>query len=74
MKHNNSNKNVYEKEFKYKVKTDGIIMIKHDKIIKKKPHDKLTVDLIFDKNMNVFLDMDRNIYRFHETNDEIKSF
>ena len=28
--------NVYKKEFKYRVKTDGIITIKQDKIIKKK--------------------------------------
>ena len=62
---------MYTKEFKYRVKNDGIIFIKRDKIIKKKPKEKLTVDLMYDKHICAFLDMDKNIYRYHETKNEL---
>ena len=58
---------VYEKEFQYKVQNDGIILIRNDTIIKKKPVEKLTADLIYDDVGKVFLDADKNVYKFHAT-------
>ena len=72
MKHKNVS--AYKKEFRYKVKTDGSIIIKdNDKIIKRKPPQKLTVDLIYDDTVRVFLDMDRNVYKYAKTINEIKT-
>ena len=49
-------------EFLKNIKYDGIIIIDKDKIIKQKPIHNLTVDLIYDAKVGVFLDEDRNIY------------
>ena len=45
-----------------KIKTDGYICLTRNKIIKIKPINKMTVDLKFIKELNVFVDMDDNIY------------
>ena len=56
--------NIYIKEFRHRVKNDGMVIIKGNKIIKKKPIKFLTVDLSYDKIAKVFLDVDRNIYKY----------
>ena len=68
---NNNTNNAYMKEFQYRTKNDGIILIKKDKIIKKNPTEKLTVDLIYDRNIHVFLDSDKNVYKCCKTKNEI---
>ena len=66
------NNNIYIKEFQFKVRNDGIIIIVGDKIIKIKPKEKLTVDLIYDINIRSFLDMNKNVYKSSETVHEIQ--
>ena len=62
-----NDKNIYKKEFQYNVKNDGIIIIRGDVIIKKKPKEKLTVDLAYDSVSGGFLDMDKNVYMYKKT-------
>ena len=74
MNNNNNNNNKthpYIREFQFKVKNDGTIIIIEDKIFKKKPKEKLTVDLIYDKNIHSFLDMNKNVYKSFKTIKEI---
>ena len=65
-----NNNNINLVEFSHNVKNDGLIIIKKDKIIKKKPKEKLTVDLIYDENIGVFLDADKNTYVCSQTVNE----
>ena len=54
------------KEFRYRIKNDGLILIKSKVILKIKPTAKQTVDLQYDARANVFLDAEKNVYKFEE--------
>ena len=62
-----------KEEFAACVKTDGKILIKDDIIIKIKPRQKMTVDLLFDEEDNVFLDADGNVYILIKDDSDISS-
>ena len=62
---------IIREEYRKKVKTDGIIIINANDLIKVKNENELTVDLRYDIDHHLFLDANKNVYIF-EDETEIK--
>ena len=66
-KHTNIMNQNYIKEFCYRVKNDGFIIIKGNHIYKLKAIKDLTVDLQYDSNIDGFLDNNKNVYLYKKS-------